>query len=101
MASTWYNPRNSTRNVDFVQRRKTVRRAVRVPALALADGTKTALCPCTVIDISAGGAKIKVDNPEAVPTIFLLVLSRGARTVRRCEVRWRSATEIGVRFLVD
>lgn len=98
MGGIWYDSRRPSRTVDRVRRRKSGRRSVLRPAVLAVGEDGPAFCSCVVVDISEGGAKLKVDRPSDLPECFTLILSWGARTVRRCEARWRSATEIGVQF---
>jgi hypothetical protein len=53
-------------------------------------------CECRVLDISTHGAKIAV--ALAVPNHFELAFSEG-RQNRVCEVVWRRAKMIGVKFI--
>jgi len=55
---------------------------------------------CVVRDISATGARLIMVSTSAVPDIFDLSFD-GARTLRRCQVVWRTATEIGLQFHGD
>jgi PilZ domain len=50
-----------------------------------------------VLDISEGGAKIKIDDPTFVRPMFQLKFSR-ADQGRRCKVSWRKGLVIGVEF---
>ena len=94
MGVAWYRP-GSTRK-DWVQRRRKPRKSIAVSAL-LRDMVRGALLgDCQILDISEGGARLKVGCPGDVPDNFILVLY--GQTFRRCEVRWRSATEVGVQF---
>jgi hypothetical protein len=52
---------------------------------------------CSVLDISAGGAKIKVEDPAFVRPVFQLKFSR-ADQGRRCRVSWQKGLVIGVEF---
>jgi hypothetical protein len=52
---------------------------------------------CTVRDLSAGGACIEIARVTEVPRFFELSFD-WFRSYRRCEVRWRSETRIGVAF---
>ncbi len=52
---------------------------------------------CSVMDISAGGARIKVDDPTFVRPVFQLKFSRGDHG-RRCKVSWQKGRVIGVEF---
>jgi hypothetical protein len=56
--------------------------------------------PCTMFDVSAGGARLKVGTGIAVPADFILHLSKfGGNMRRRCAVVWRMEAETGIRFL--
>jgi hypothetical protein len=52
---------------------------------------------CSVLDISEGGAKIKVEDSMFVGPVFQLKLSRTDRG-RRCKVSWRKGLVLGVEF---
>lgn len=52
---------------------------------------------CSVLDISKGGAKIKVEGPMFVGPVFQLKFSR-ADHGRRCGVSWRKGLVIGIEF---
>ena len=54
-----------------------------------------------MIDLSATGAHLKVQNPEVLPEQFILLLSHDGRLQRQCAVAWRSNTAVGVRFLTE
>jgi hypothetical protein len=54
---------------------------------------------CRIKDISTGGARLAHGLSDEIPAEFLLSLSRDGKVRRRCEVRWRTEKEIGVRFL--
>jgi hypothetical protein len=55
--------------------------------------------PCVVQDLSATGAKITIDDPNALPSKLRLAFARDARTGRNCEVVWRRGRSIGVKFV--
>jgi len=94
--ATWYR---STSDVsDRLVRRKSPRVAVNIPGLLMAED-KSLLGRCTMLDVSEGGARLQAERTAELPATLILVLSKGARTVRYCAVRWRSDTEIGVEFL--
>ena len=62
------------------------------------DGT--IIGQCTMLDVSAGGARLKVDTALDAPSEFILVLSKvDPRMRRQCSVAWRDAKNLGVRFL--
>ncbi len=50
-----------------------------------------------MLDISEGGAKIKVEDSMFVGPVFQLKLSRTDRG-RRCKVSWRKGLVLGVEF---
>lgn len=52
---------------------------------------------CTVRDLSATGAHLKLNAPVEIPQSFLLRLGDG--DVHKCKVRRRNALELGVEFL--
>ena len=55
--------------------------------------------PCTVLDLSSAGAKITVDDPQAVTAKMRLAFSRDARSGRTCQVVWRRGKTLGVKFV--
>lgn len=95
MSVAWFDSKRSMRGPDVLHRRRHPRKPVNRPALILADGK---MRPCTVLDVSEGGARIRLDHVDELPDTFELVLAWGARMKRICQVRWRSACEIGVQF---
>jgi len=54
---------------------------------------------CVVIDLSATGAKITLDEPQSLGAKLRLAFSRDARTGRNCEVVWRRGKTLGVKFV--
>jgi hypothetical protein len=50
------------------------------------------------MDISKQGAKVIVELPSAVPDRFALVFFQGDQ-IRVCEVIWRRAKMLGVKFV--
>lgn len=55
---------------------------------------------CTIVDMSAGGARIAVTSPTDLPDEFSLVLAfSGGNITRRVHVVWRADGEIGVRYV--
>ena len=53
---------------------------------------------CVVSDVSETGARIDVQDSEAVPGHFVLMLSSNGAARRFCRVVWRKPTQIGVKF---
>jgi hypothetical protein len=88
---------NKDKKKSFTNRRKHSRVAlVYGGRLVARDGSFAS--KCVVVDISAMGARLKIDDPAAVPDEFVLLLSRGGETQRHCTVVWRGEGDMGVRF---
>jgi hypothetical protein len=79
-------------------KKRDVRRSVHQSGWITLDGGFAAR-PCNVLDLSASGAKLVVDDPTSVSNRVRLAFSRDARTGRSCEVVWRRGKTLGVRFL--
>lgn len=54
---------------------------------------------CILLDLSPGGARIRVDEWLALPERFELRIENGPR--REAEVRYRAMETTGIRFLDD
>jgi hypothetical protein len=54
--------------------------------------------PWSLVECSAGGARLLVDNPDDVPDTFTLVQKGAVVTLWKCRVAWRSQSHIGVTF---
>ncbi len=59
------------------------------------------IVPCTLLDISPGGAKLELDAPERIPETFCLRLTRYGRQRLSCRTVWRSANMIGVAIMKE
>jgi len=81
-----------------VEKKRQSRKSVRQSAWIILDGG-FARRPCTVIDLSATGAKIDLNDTSAASAGFQLTFSPHARTGRRCQAVWRNGTTLGVRFI--
>jgi len=53
-------------------------------------------CECKILDVSKNGAKVKTE--EQVPDRFQLAFFQGGEN-RICEVVWRRAKMLGVKFI--
>jgi hypothetical protein len=52
---------------------------------------------CTMLDISSGGARLKLRADAAVPELFTLFLSKlDGQLKRHCVVAWRKDKQVGV-----
>lgn len=83
------------RKVRTEERRTQPRRPVHILARLNAGGPER---PCTVLDISASGARIAVEHPKELSD-HLLICIRGL--IHRYKGVWRSDCEIGVEFQAD
>lgn len=79
--------------------RKNIRRHIRHPGVILKGGA--ILSQCTVLDVSASGAKIEIKIPIEIPDEFDLHLSSNGQVRRHCQVVRRTEKEIGVHFVFD
>lgn len=80
------------------EQRNSVRRTVRQGArLATTEGA--ALGTCVMLDVSATGARLKLDTPDPLPKKFVLLLSHNGDLRRLCSVAWQSETTVGVQFI--
>jgi hypothetical protein len=92
-----FSLRRSLPEVSSDKRRSPRKKISTVGFLYTAEGWP--LGECRIKDISSGGARLAHTLSDDVPAEFLLSFSRDGKVRRRCEVRWRSEKEIGVRFL--
>jgi hypothetical protein len=53
--------------------------------------------PCTISDVSATGARLTTKFMDMLPDEFDLALN--ADLMRKCQVVWRTNTQVGVKFL--
>jgi PilZ domain-containing protein len=81
-----------------VTTKREARKSVRQSGWITLDGGFAAR-PCTVLDLSSAGAKITVDDPQAVPAKVRLAFSRDTRTGRTCQVVWRRGKTLGIKFV--
>ena len=54
--------------------------------------------PCEVRDVSGGGAMLVISAADALPSEFVLSLSRNGQVRRHGQVVWQAVKHIGVRF---
>lgn len=78
------------------QRRAPRRRVLKSGVVAYND--RHATLPCTVRDISATGARVRVDGSISAPDTFELLIPIDGLEAN-CEAAWRKGNEVGVRFL--
>ena len=76
------------------EQRKHERRALGYPGTALVEDITF---PCHILDVSAGGARLFVEDHSRIPDRFTVMLSTmGAR--REAVVMWRRGKHIGISF---
>ena len=81
------------------EHRKLPRRKVEQLVLMTSDNGSI-IGQCVMLDVSAGGARLKLNGDFAVPEQFTLFLSKiDGRLKRRCVIAWRKEKQIGVRFM--
>ena len=81
------------------EHRKLPRRKVEQLVLMTSDNGSI-IGQCVMLDVSAGGARLKLNGDFAVPEQFTLFLSKiDGRLKRRCVIAWRKDKQIGVRFM--
>jgi hypothetical protein len=54
--------------------------------------------PWCLVDMSSEGARLQVENPNAVPDSFMLVQRGEVTKVWHCRVVWKSLLYVGVKF---
>jgi hypothetical protein len=54
---------------------------------------------CTILDLSAGGARLQLANAGFAETKIDLAFSKDVRKTTRCRVIWRKGSIVGVEFL--
>lgn len=74
------------------------RKSVQQPGWLVLEGNFAAR-PCTVLDLSETGAKIRASASTPLHTRLRLALSRDVRTGRACEVVWQRGKTFGVKFI--
>ena len=83
---------------SFIEQRRSIREHVQFPAwIDIGDGSQ--LRSCTVLDVSEGGARVKLSSSTALPKEFWLVLTKDRTRRRHCRMVWHSDTQIGVSYL--
>lgn len=86
------------RSKTAYQPREALRRKLRIPVSVILE-TGERIAVTHVIDISNGGARIKIDRTVNLPLQFRISLSERGEVTRLCQLVWRAADEIGVRFV--
>lgn len=77
-------------------RRRPRRKAGRSGLVVFNEGANFA--DCTVLDVTEDGCRLRVEDAYAVPRFFTLQI-QGQPERWSCGVRWRSTSELGVKFI--
>jgi hypothetical protein len=78
-------------------RRKSLRMGTTIPALIhVGDGVPQH--PCAVLDVSQGGARIRLNADAQLPDRFSLFFNRAGSVRRACRLIWRRNCDLGVVF---
>jgi hypothetical protein len=80
------------------RQRQSLRRKLKIPVIVRQE-TGERIVTTHTLDFSNAGAKIKLDLSVDLPERFLIILSEGGEVQRVCRLVWRTAGEIGVRFV--
>jgi hypothetical protein len=56
---------------------------------------------CTMIDVSAGGARLVLSTPDRLPNRFFLILPQDGTLRRQCLPVWQTDTKAGVQFIFE
>lgn len=78
------------------ERRKFPRTEINEPAFVSSGGS---VMRCTVVNISAEGCAIEVNEPAFVPQRFRLVMADDSSIVRECQIAWIQQNRIGLTFV--
>ena len=54
---------------------------------------------CTILNLSAGGARIKLSDDRPIGSKLSLALTKDVRRVTHCRLIWREGSIIGVEFV--
>ena len=76
--------------------RREKRRPVNYPAWL--ERSAGGLLPCTIANVSGGGAQLCISKDYALPQRFALWLTENGTFKRGCRVVWRKGDRTGVQF---
>jgi hypothetical protein len=79
-------------------KKREIRKSLHQPGWLTLEGGFAAR-QCVVQDLSSSGAKITIDDPNALPAKLRLAFSRDTRRGRNCEVVWRRGKVVGIKFV--
>lgn len=80
------------------EQRQGVRFSTTLPALILVrEGAP--LHPCTILDVSLKGCRIRLETRATVPDYFTLLLTSTGTVRRMCKAIWRQDDLLGCQFV--
>ena len=82
--------------MTFTMRRESRKEVGRKAWLDIGSGRP--LLVCTLVDISASGAKLALDDATEVPSTFDLRLTRDGKSNFSCRIVWRNTDALGIAF---
>jgi hypothetical protein len=86
------------KEVNLADRREHSRiELIQLPTAALSEEGDNVAFRAQVLDISLGGARVKIDRAIEPARRTIEVLIDGVKTI--AEIVWRSATEVGLRYI--
>jgi hypothetical protein len=80
-----------------VERRQWVRFSTSLPVFILVSEGKP-LIPCTLMDVSPQGCRVRLEARAKVPEYFILLLTSAGTVRRLCKVIWRQEDLLGCAF---
>ena len=80
----------------MLDRRKDIRETTNLRG-AIKYGAAGQELPCTVTDLTPGGAGLSVGTTFGVPQVFRLAID-GEKSSRHCRVVWANGKKLGVSF---
>ena len=83
-------------NADDLERRTHPRHRVYAPGVVFIDPGDRSI-DCKILNISAGGARIKLAEPAELPSAILILVKPGSYL--KALVRWRIGLEAGLEFV--
>ncbi|HEX8569384.1 MAG TPA: PilZ domain-containing protein [Caulobacteraceae bacterium] len=81
---------------DWAEKRAHPREQVHRPGVVV-HGRSGRSIPCTILDVSLGGARVLLAEPE-LPEIGLTLIDQQKGTLADCKIVWRKGHFAGVSF---
>jgi PilZ domain len=85
-------------SAHFFNRRMFFRRSINEPAW-IERARNNILERCTLVNVSAIGARLTISDVYDLPENFALHLTRGSNPGRQCRVIWQRDHEVGIEFM--